>query len=268
MHTCHLRHTYDIVQSRTSSSFYFFSFSLSLSFSYACVFYCHWKSFQTRIYIANAHTNIVTSTYVPIIFYHLVLSNIYLAFFSVLPTIFLAFIVHISWQVKESRADRSPRRRIFSLFHDEKKLDWHWNARNIVFATLLSYSLPVFIIEFLWVESKREERRREKLNIRRWREAKQWVPPCVMAQHACARLSSTQRIMTWCWTIDNRARRRRRRRRRRASEKSVREKTCEVFVACPHYSKKPRREKRKRRRRRRGEKDEREERRCAQWLRE
>lgn len=94
---------------------------------------------------------------------------------------------------------------------------------------LLSVLLcPCLLLNFFeWKANDKKEEK--KLNIRRWREAKQWVLPCVMAQHACACLSSTQWIMTWCWTIDNRARRRVRREGK---------KTCEVFLACRHYSRK------------------------------
>lgn len=98
------------------------------------------------------------------------------------------------------------------LVLDESYLKLYLNT--VGFSTILrlfSYSLltTVFIIEFLWVETGRQKREEKKLNIRRWQVVKQWVSRCVMAQHACARLSLTQRIMTWCWTIDNRTRKRR-----------------------------------------------------------
>jgi hypothetical protein len=102
MHTCHLRHTHDIVQSclllllRLRLLLLFLvPFLFLLFFSLTCMPMCallSLKIFSKRAYkyIASihTHTNIVTSTYVSIIFYHLLfLLSIYLALFITLHTI-------------------------------------------------------------------------------------------------------------------------------------------------------------------------------------
>lgn len=77
--------------SSSSSLFFILSFFFSYLYAYVCSIVIE-NLFKTRahtstfIYIASIHTNIVTSTYVSIIFYHLffLLLSIYLALFMVL----------------------------------------------------------------------------------------------------------------------------------------------------------------------------------------
>ena len=98
MHTCHLRHTHDIVQSYLLLLFFFFFFVFSclvfysfVFFSYLCAYVCSIvieNLYKTRIniyiYIANTHTNIVTSTYMSIIFYHLLFLKYLSRFYSLI----------------------------------------------------------------------------------------------------------------------------------------------------------------------------------------
>lgn len=107
IHTCHLRHTHDIVQSylpllllRLRLLF----FIPPVFFSLTCMLMCALLSLKifskrarTFIYIASIHTNIVTSTYVSIIFYHLFFPLKYLSRFihRLTYNFFSSFIVHI-----------------------------------------------------------------------------------------------------------------------------------------------------------------------------
>jgi hypothetical protein len=82
------------------SFFFFYSFFFSLTCMRICAL-LSLKIFSKRIYIyiasahIHTHTNIVTSTYVSIIFYHLFLVSIYLVLFMVLYTISFLLLLSI-----------------------------------------------------------------------------------------------------------------------------------------------------------------------------
>ncbi len=145
---------------------------------------------------------------------------------------------------------------IFLLFIFFEYITTTTSSFSLLSSLLLSFLLwPCLLLNFFeWKAS--DKKKEKKLNIRRWREAKQWVPPCVIEQRACARLSSTQRIMTWCWTIDNRARRRVRRERENLWGFSC---MHALFIKKYIYIYKKRGNGEE-------EKDDEEERRCAQWI--
>ncbi len=106
MHTCHLWHTHDIVQSYLLLLLLlFFIPSLFFSYSYASVCSIVIENlFKTRIYILRAHTHTYQYCHIYLCVHNFLppFSLKYLSRFihDVIYNFFSSFIVHILWQVK------------------------------------------------------------------------------------------------------------------------------------------------------------------------